>query len=123
MTNFLPLAQAAQVAVEDTPAAGAEIAQVVIATGAAIVLTIALLVLGIGHRTGRFNLLGRLADFSERVSGQPGWAALPGAVAGGALVIALVGMMWDISLHAGEGRDEGPLANPAHYLILAGLFG
>ena len=123
MINFLPLAQAAKVAVEDTPAAGAEIGQVILATGAAIVLTIALLVLGVGHRTGRFTLLGRLADFSERVSGQPGWAALPGAVAGGALVIALVGMMWDISLHAGEGRDEGPLANPAHYLILAGLFG
>jgi hypothetical protein len=32
-------------------------------------------------------------------------------------------MMWDISLHIGDGRDEGPLANPAHYFILAGLFG
>ena len=26
-------------------------------------------------------------------------------------------------LHIDEGRDPGPLANPAHYLILAGLFG
>src|SRR5690606_33750632 len=26
------------------------------------------------------------------------------------------------SLHIGNGRDEGPLANPAHYFILAGLF-
>ena len=32
-------------------------------------------------------------------------------------------MMWDISLHIAQGRDEGPLANPAHYFILAGLFG
>ena len=32
-------------------------------------------------------------------------------------------MLWDISLHIGVGRDEGPLANPAHYLILFGLFG
>ena len=32
-------------------------------------------------------------------------------------------MMWDISLHIADGRDEGPLANPAHYFILAGLFG
>ncbi|MFI5426946.1 hypothetical protein [Aeromicrobium sp. UC242_57] len=30
--------------------------------------------------------------------------------------------MWDVSLHAGRGRDAGPLANPAHYLILYGLF-
>ena len=32
-------------------------------------------------------------------------------------------MMWDISIHIDQGRDEGPLANPAHYFILAGLFG
>jgi hypothetical protein len=39
------------------------------------------------------------------------------------LLTALLGMLWDISLHIGIGRDEGPLANPAHYLILFGLFG
>ena len=32
-------------------------------------------------------------------------------------------MYWDISLHIDQGRDPGPLANPAHYLILFGLFG
>ena len=32
-------------------------------------------------------------------------------------------MLWDISLHIADGRDEGPLANVAHYFILAGLFG
>ena len=32
-------------------------------------------------------------------------------------------MYWDISLHIDVGRDPGPLANPAHYFILAGLFG
>ena len=32
-------------------------------------------------------------------------------------------MYWDISLHIDDGRDAGPLANPAHYLILFGLFG
>ena len=32
-------------------------------------------------------------------------------------------MYWDIALHIGVGRDEGPLANPAHYFILLGLFG
>ena len=39
------------------------------------------------------------------------------------LITALFGMYWDISLHIGVGRDEGPLANPAHYPILFGLFG
>jgi hypothetical protein len=32
-------------------------------------------------------------------------------------------MYWDISLHIDDGRDAGPLANPAHYFILVGLFG
>ena len=32
-------------------------------------------------------------------------------------------MYWDISLHIDDGRDAGPLANPAHYLILFGLYG
>ena len=32
-------------------------------------------------------------------------------------------MYWDISLHIDNGRDAGPLANPAHYFILVGLFG
>ena len=53
----------------------------------------------------------------------PGWAALPGAISSVALLVALLGMYWDISLHIDQGRDAGPLANPAHYLILAGLFG
>ncbi len=39
------------------------------------------------------------------------------------LLIAVFGMYWDISLHIDDGRDPGPLANPAHYFILAGLFG
>jgi len=42
---------------------------------------------------------------------------------GGSLLVALFGMYWDISLHIDNGRDAGPLANPAHYFILVGLFG
>ncbi len=105
------------------PAGGAELGQVLIASIAAIVITAALLYLGFGHRSGRVKLLDRLAAFAERASGIPGWAALPSAIATASLVTALFGMYWDISLHIDNGRDPGPLANPAHYFILAGLFG
>ena len=44
-------------------------------------------------------------------------------IAAGSLLIAVLGMYWDISLHIDDGRDAGPLANPAHYLILVGLSG
>jgi hypothetical protein len=105
------------------PAGGAALDQVILATAAAMLLTGALLYLGLGHRSGRVSFLGRLAGFSERVSGLPGWVALPSAVAAGSLLLAFLGFLWDVSIHIDEGRDEGPLANLAHYPILGGLFG
>lgn len=77
----------------------------------------------LGHRSGRLGVLDRLGAFAGRVSGLPPWAALPLGIAAGSLLVALLGMYWDISLHVDNGRDPGPLANPAHYLILVGLFG
>ena len=59
----------------------------------------------------------------ERLTGLPGWAALPLTLLNAALLTAVLGMYWDISLHIDNGRDAGPLANPAHYLILLGLYG
>jgi|UPI0006869D4F hypothetical protein len=108
------------------PAGGAALDQILIASGGAGLLTALLLVLGYGHRTGKILLLTKLAAFTERQGisrGLPGWAALPIHLAMISLVTALVGMYWDISLHITNGRDEGPLANIAHYPILIGLFG
>ncbi len=105
------------------PAGGAATGEVIGASTAAILLTVVLMVLGLGHRSGRIALLASWARFSERVSGLPGWAALPSGIATTSLVTAVFGMYWDISLHIDVGRDPGPLANPAHYFILAGLFG
>jgi hypothetical protein len=105
------------------PAGGAPMGDVALATGGAGFLTLALLALGSAHRSGRITVLDRAAAWSERQWGLPGWSALPGMISLGALFVALVGMYWDISLHIDNGRDPGPLANPAHYLILGGLFG
>lgn len=105
------------------PAGGAELGQIAIATVAAMIVTSALLYLGLGHRSGRVKTLQRLADHAEKTSGFPGWVAFPSAVATISLLTAVFGMYWDISIHIDNGRDPGPLANPAHYFILAGLFG
>jgi hypothetical protein len=105
------------------PAGGAATREVVGATAAALVLTGVVLTLGIAHRSGRTQLLRRAAERSAKISGLPTWAALPVGFASVSLLIALFGMYWDISLHIDDGRDPGPLANPAHYFILAGLFG
>ena len=108
---------------EAAPAGGAAFDQIAIATAGATVLTVAMLTLATGHRSGRIRWVGRLGAWGERLTGLPGWAVVPSAITGASLIVALLGMYWDISLHIDNGRDEGPLANPAHYLILLGLFG
>ena len=105
------------------PAGGAALGEVIGATTVGLGLTAGLLALGWAHRTGRTELLQRWADREGRRQDRPSWAALPVALSRTALLVALLGMYWDISLHIDNGRDPGPLANPAHYLILAGLFG
>ena len=70
LDTTLTLAQA-----ESAPAGGAELVQVVIATGGALILTVALLVIGLGHRSGRIGLLRWADELSRRVGGNlPGWA-------------------------------------------------
>ena len=104
------------------PAGGAALAEVIAATAGVGAVTALLLVLAVLHRTRRTTLLARFADDLGRRTGRPGWVALPTLLTTLALVTALFGMLWDISLHIGRGRDEGPLANPAHYFILVGLY-
>ncbi|MEA2438748.1 MAG: hypothetical protein QOH76_172 [Thermoleophilaceae bacterium] len=110
-------------AASQPPAGGADLGQVALATGGATVATAILLWICISHRSGRIKWVGRLAGFAERETGVAGWSSLPGAMLGISLLTAVFGMYWDISLHIDNGRDPGPLANPAHYFILAGLFG
>jgi hypothetical protein len=120
----LPAAASAQSGgASSNPAGGAAIGEVILASGMAAVVTAFALAVVIGHRNGRLAWPGKVAAFAARQAGMPGWAALPVAVVGGSLLVAVIGMYWDISLHIDNGRDPGPLANPAHYLILFGLFG
>jgi hypothetical protein len=104
-------------------AGGAAIGQVILATALIGGAYVALALLVLRHRSGKGTLLAKAAGLSAHVSGLPHWAALPLGLAGGSLVVALIGMYWDISLHIDNGRDEGPLANIAHYPILLGLMG
>ena len=87
-------------------------------------MTAVLLWLGLGHRSGKVAVLGAARPLQRaRLRACPAWAAIPAGIITVSLITALFGMLWDISLHIAQGRDEGPLANPAHYFILAGLFG
>ncbi|MEH3054488.1 MAG: hypothetical protein PGN13_10860 [Patulibacter minatonensis] len=105
------------------PAAGAPITQIIIGTVFAGSMTLGVLLIGWLHRTGRTNLLTKAGEIIGRINGLPGWAALPLGIGFVSLAMAFLGVYWDISLHVGRGRDEGPLANLAHYPILFGLQG
>jgi len=105
------------------PAGGAALGQVAGMSAAVTLFTAVLLWLGLGHRSGRVAALGRVSGALERLTGLPGWAALPLALSGVSLLSAVFGLYWDVSLHIDQGRDPGPLANPAHYFILVGLYG
>src|SRR3954447_21843020 len=105
------------------PAGGAATGDIVLATGGALILTTFVVVVGVLYRSGHIKWMHRLARFPVGRGGLAGGGGRPGRVPAVSLVGALGGMYWDISLHIDQGRDPGPLANPAHYLILAGLFG
>jgi hypothetical protein len=123
VTALLLGAQPALAASGSEPAGGAAAGEAIGATLGALVATALVVLLIAGHRSGRIKLLANAARLSERATGLPGWAALPSAVLGASLLTAVLGMYWDVSLHIDNGRDPGPLANPAHYLILVGLYG
>src|SRR5215208_3634738 len=105
------------------PAGGAAIGEAIGATAGALVATALVIYLIAGHRSGRIKLLARAGSWAERHTALPAWASVPSMLLGISLLTAVLGMYWDISLHIDNGRDAGPLANPAHYLILIGLYG
>jgi hypothetical protein len=110
-------------AAETRPAGGAALGEVALATAIGAGLTVVLLGLVWLHRTRRSTVLTTVGTKLGAATGVPAWVALPTILTTVSLLVALLGMLWDIALHIGVGRDEGPLANPAHFLILFGLFG
>ena len=109
--------------VAEAPARGAGLNQVIGLSIAALVITLVLLWVGYAHRNHRIEWLTRVADKMGEKFHRPNWVALPVLVFTTSIICALFGFIWDVSWHIGNGRDPGPLANPAHYFIIIGLFG
>ncbi|MGV0853107.1 hypothetical protein [Mycolicibacterium phlei] len=102
---------------------GTALNEVIGLSAAAVVVTAVMLLIGWLHRGHKITWLTSLAEWSGRRFKRPPWVALPIAVFITSIICALFGFIWDVSLHIGNGRDDGALANPAHYFILIGLFG
>ncbi len=106
---------------EAPSAGGAPFDQILVVSAFTAVVYAALLWVMVRERTGHPTLVGRLAAAVGRVDGSPRWFALPLAVSVAGALSGAVGLYWDVSFHIALGRDEGPLANPAHYFIFIGL--
>ncbi|MGD1241779.1 hypothetical protein [Mycobacterium seoulense] len=109
--------------VAEAPARGAGLNQVIGLSVAAVVIAAVMLWVGHAHRTHRIEWLTRIADKLGEKFHRPNWVALPVLIFTTFIICALFGFIWDVSWHIGNGRDPGPLANPAHYFIIIGLFG
>ncbi len=107
----------------DPPARGAGLDQVIGLSIAAMVITLLMLWVGWAHRTHRITWLNTVAEKLGQKFDRPPWVALTVLVFTTSIICALFGFIWDVSWHIGNGRDPGPLANPAHYFIIIGLFG
>ena len=101
---------------------GAALDQIIGITVATAIITVGLLWIAYLHRTRKITWLQTIADAASRALDRPPWVALPLVTFVGTILTAFFGFIWDVSLHIGRGRDNGPLANPAHYFILVGLF-
>jgi hypothetical protein len=119
----LGLLGSAAPAAAETPAGGASGQEVVISLIAAALFLAGAAGVVVAYRRGRFGALDRLAERSGRLSHQPGWAALPLAIAGVSLIVAVFGFYWDVATHIDHGRDDGVFGNAAHWPILVGLLG
>jgi len=109
--------------VSDPGAGGASAEDLAVGGAIAAFAIIVLLMGGLGHRGGLVPILGWFERFSERVSGQPAWAALSCGLAIISLISAVFGLYWDVSMHIDRGRDTSVWGNPGHFFILAGLYG
>jgi hypothetical protein len=105
------------------PARGAPTSDLIPATLVGFAATMTMLWVASAHRAGRTQIVNRAAGVATRITGLPGWSALPILVCSAALVTAAFGFYWDVAIHIDDGRDPGPFANNSHYLILFGLAG
>jgi hypothetical protein len=107
---------------QGTEGGGAALDQVIGMSVVAAIVSAGLLWIGYLHRARKITWLERLGEWAGNKFHRPPWVALPTALFITTIIAALFGFIWDVSLHIGKGRDPGPLANPAHYFILFGLF-
>jgi hypothetical protein len=96
---------------------------VIVPVGLMVSAVLAAVILGDARGArGLRGLLVRLGSSMERFSGVPGWAGAPIWSTIAAILMAGIGLYWDVSWHIDLGRDRALFTVP-HVLVLLGLTG
>lgn len=75
------------------------------------------------EKTSKLFFFKQISNSLERATGFPGWS-MAGVLTGLLfLLIAVLGLYWDVAWHIDYGRDRGSLFTPSHVMILVGLGG
>lgn len=120
----MSLAQLTTLAAETPPGAGgAPLWQLGLITAVISCVSGLVASIAMSYRRGGATLLRRGVAGVERLTGLPGWAAVPGAGAIACAALIITSATWDIGLHIDIGRDSGPLGTTAHYPLMLGLLG
>ncbi|MBW3594155.1 MAG: hypothetical protein KY391_01145 [Actinobacteria bacterium] len=88
--------------------------------GIIVAITAYLVVTGARGERRVIGFVPRAAASLERITGLPAWSAGGVLMGTGALIIAVIGFLWDVAWHIDFGRDEF-LFTPAHSMIVIGL--
>ena len=105
-------------AAEGSEGGGTAIHEIIALTVAGGIVAAILLWIGWMHRQHKISWLTSLADWTGRRFKRPSWVALPVALFTASIICALFGFIWDVSLHIGNGRDDGALAHSAGQQVL-----
>jgi hypothetical protein len=115
---------AVQAGAQPTPAGGAALDQILVVAGftALVYAGLAWVMWRERRAAAAPSPAGRVSEWVAALDGgSPRWFLAPMLVQVAGALSGAVGLYWDVSFHISEGRDEGPLANPAHYFIFFGL--
>jgi hypothetical protein len=96
---------------------GADWLYLLVPVGVIVAVCTYLVATGRGEGAGP---IARIGTSLERVTHLPAWSASGLGLGLGALVIAVIGFMWDVGWHIDFGRDQF-LLTPPHMMIVAGL--
>lgn len=105
------------------PVGGAGIGDILIALAITAAVSAPVAWFLLRERSGKPSVIGRFADWLAERDGMPRWFSLPAYLTVFSILIAGIGVWWDVPLHMQDGRDDGALANPAHWPIFFGLLG